>query len=613
MVSKQTQQFTFFTLLLFCSTQHLAVDSARTRNDDFYAKPGSISPFVSSKITENPVYVTPYYVPTGVKTLHDIGIKGKGINIGIIDSRVSCNDVVFKQIHHHFHDFVHVDVNEAEDPDNCNNRATRLAGIAVAKSIFFTGVAPEATLGIYRVFGCTGPTSTSLVLQAITTAIKDQMQIIALPEIAVVDEASTELRTTMEDAARQGVIMIVAASANNFINQQYFSYKNLPVLSVGGFKQEYRLSHWFKEKTTGRRIEFMSTCSNMKYNFGKEMDIIPNKYSGELKDHLNGFKKGGIALVWYKRTEMPDLLEYAKAIGLAGLIIVDGPFKARQKCDIPLFDISIRDALFIKEGYKDNRGYKYIFAEKYGYIKDGSVTVDTAGPQNEPFIPPFYPDILAPSHKIYTTTTRKKKSEPHFSDISAAVAYVAGAVALIAEANQYSSTDIEYVKTLLQNSAVPIKHSDVYSYSPVSYQGAGMINLKKIIDSESIHVKPSSIDVGYGYTNTANIPIRILPLSTTLLSYQLFHIPAEAVLKSSHVIDMLSRTPVAALVSFPKSINLLPKQINKVAIKISPPTNIRQNEIWSYSGYIVLNPNSSFDKLPSNRATFIPYYGTVKG
>ncbi|KAI9592355.1 peptidase S8/S53 domain-containing protein [Syncephalis fuscata] len=259
----------FFTVLL--NFKHFTVDSAKTYENDFHTKPHTHHSYISSKSTGKPFYVTPCYVPTGVEALYAKGIKGKDVKLGIIDSGITLNAKAFERNYNYFYAFVGTDNNQANHSSECNRRGVCLAGIAVAKNNYFTGVAPEATLGIYRVFGCTGSTSTSLVLKAIAAAIKNQIKIIVLPEIAIVDEYNT---------ARQGVIMIVAVSVNNFIKQQYFSYQGLPVLSVGGFKQEYRLSHWFEEKTTGHCIEFMSSCLNMSYNFNKEADIIPKNING---------------------------------------------------------------------------------------------------------------------------------------------------------------------------------------------------------------------------------------------------------------------------------------------------------------------------------------------
>ncbi|KAI9596697.1 hypothetical protein BDF19DRAFT_438345, partial [Syncephalis fuscata] len=234
------------------------------------------------------------------------GLQRKRCEIGIIDSGINLRAAAFEGNYKYNHKFVAAKYDQVKDWFKCNKLGIGLAGIAVAKTNYFTGVAPEVTFGSYRVFGCTGSTSTSLVLQAIKAAIKDQMKIIVLPDIAIVDEYDTQLGQEIEDAQ----------------NMQYFSYQGLPVLSVGGFKQEYRLSHWFEEKTTGRRIEFTSSCSNMSYNFNKEADIIPKNIKGKLIEYT-GLKRQDIALVWYDKSKMPYFLEYAKSIGMAGLIIVN--------------------------------------------------------------------------------------------------------------------------------------------------------------------------------------------------------------------------------------------------------------------------------------------------
>ncbi|KAI9597305.1 peptidase S8/S53 domain-containing protein [Syncephalis fuscata] len=546
----QTHQFITFVLLLLCSTQHFIIGSTKIYDDNFYAIANSRHPVISSKITGKPIYVTPYYVPTGIQALHTVGFKGKGVKLGIIDSGINLRATAFEGNYEYNHKFIAAKYGQFKDRSKCNKRGIGLAGIAVAKTNYFTGVAPEATLGTYCVFGCEGPTSSSIVLQALTTAVyKDQMKIIVLPEIAIADESSTQLRLTIEDAAKHGVIMIVAATVNNFIDQQHFSYKNLPVLGVGGAKQKYRLSHWFEEKTTGRRIEFTSRCSDMSYSFG-EVDIFPNDPIGAPDGQFNGLHQGGIALIWYRKTEINAILKLAKTIGMTALIIVNDSYKLKQQCDTPLFSISEEDALFIKKGYKNKPRYKYIFAEKYGYTKYGSVAVDTAGPQDQPFIPPFYPDILAPSYDVYTTTVYEKRGEPHFSDISAAVAYVAGATALIVELNRNRLIGIGYIKAVLQNSAVPVKDRGVNYYAPALYQGAGMINLNKLIDARSIRAEPSSVNMGYTYAKVANVPIKISSLSATSLSYSFLHIPTAAVPRLPHTIDMSLRSSVIAEVFF---------------------------------------------------------------
>jgi hypothetical protein len=49
------------------------------------------------------------------------------------------------------------------------------------------------------------------------------MNIITLPEIEFTDDNANQLRTTIEYAVNEDIIMIVAANKNNFISLGYFS------------------------------------------------------------------------------------------------------------------------------------------------------------------------------------------------------------------------------------------------------------------------------------------------------------------------------------------------------------------------------------------------------
>ncbi|KAI8055188.1 peptidase S8/S53 domain-containing protein, partial [Syncephalis plumigaleata] len=94
---------------------------------------------------------------------------GTGYKIGIIDSGV---DYLHPDLGGCFgagckiaygYDFVgdaYTGMNEprpdADPMDECNGHGTHVAGIIGASSSIAPGVAPGATLGAYRVFGCQG-------------------------------------------------------------------------------------------------------------------------------------------------------------------------------------------------------------------------------------------------------------------------------------------------------------------------------------------------------------------------------------------------------------------------------------------------------------------------
>lgn len=60
-----------------------------------------------------------------------------------------------------------------DDPLDCGGHGTHVSGIIGANAPTFTGVAPNATLGMYRVFGCTGGTANDILIAAFIAAFND--------------------------------------------------------------------------------------------------------------------------------------------------------------------------------------------------------------------------------------------------------------------------------------------------------------------------------------------------------------------------------------------------------------------------------------------------------
>jgi subtilisin family serine protease len=146
---------------------------------------------------------TSKYINTGYSNLPQIqadriqalGNKGKGVKIGIIDSGV---DYTRTPLGGCFgpgckiaggYDFVGDDYDGTNDPvpdddpfDNCYPHGTFVAGIIGANDNEYnvTGVAPEASLYQYRIFGCTGASSDDLVIMAMQRAFNDGVDVINL-------------------------------------------------------------------------------------------------------------------------------------------------------------------------------------------------------------------------------------------------------------------------------------------------------------------------------------------------------------------------------------------------------------------------------------------------
>jgi subtilisin family serine protease len=106
---------------------------------------------------------------------------------------------------------------ESADPgSSCANHGTHVTGIigALANDLGFSGVAPAATLGHYRVLGCTGDVGEDVLVAALMRAYNDGVQIISMSIAGGVGWTDlTPSQILSEHLSSQGV-HIVAAGGN---------------------------------------------------------------------------------------------------------------------------------------------------------------------------------------------------------------------------------------------------------------------------------------------------------------------------------------------------------------------------------------------------------------
>ncbi|KAI9047025.1 hypothetical protein LZ554_009099 [Drepanopeziza brunnea f. sp. 'monogermtubi'] len=133
---------------------------------------------------------------TGVNKLHRLGIKGKGIKIGIIDTGIDYRHPAlgggfgpgFKV--EGGYSFIDDEGVVASSPDplaTCllGGHGTHVAGIVGMIPLNGTGfdivgVAPEASIYAYRVFGCNGDSGSYLVLAAMSKALEDGVDVLSM-------------------------------------------------------------------------------------------------------------------------------------------------------------------------------------------------------------------------------------------------------------------------------------------------------------------------------------------------------------------------------------------------------------------------------------------------
>ncbi|RKP26432.1 peptidase S8/S53 domain-containing protein [Syncephalis pseudoplumigaleata] len=468
------------------------------------------SPIYVSQITGKSFSMMPYYHATGIDSLHKrYEYGGAGVTIAILDHGIDYKQYAFADTATQTrriafeHDFVGDQFDGVRHRREsrtayarCNDHGTNMAGIMAAKTKTFVGIAPQARLGIYRVFGCLGPTSTSVVRDALRMATLHRADIITMPEIGVLGDAheQSQLQQEIVDAAKAGAIMVAAATSNNYLASQqtlHFSYARLPVLSVGGALLPYRMSHWFSVAGAPLvRIRFTSPCSAMDYSFGA-VGIVPlDALRVSDASRIDVDVSNTVILVTDRQSNGDDddrLLQRYLNKGALG-IVTTLPDWREQSCSKAIFKISHADAELINGLCKLSPRHRLVFNGEHGnFDEGGQILVDTMDKPRSYGTPVVKPDILAPSRNIFTTGIDDAERYVRFSGPSAAVAYMAGALALYKRAKRPQAINLAQIKNAFRSTATPVYYAmSSNGRMTARYTAAGLLHVESAIYN-SIH------------------------------------------------------------------------------------------------------------------------------
>ncbi|KAI9270392.1 peptidase S8/S53 domain-containing protein [Phascolomyces articulosus] len=463
---------------------------------------------------------------TQVERVHrELGFWGDGITVGVIDTGV---DYYHPALGGGFgpgykvaigYDLVG-DTFNVSDPssihpqdtplDSCqqpSRHGTHVSGIIAAddKKYNFTGVAPHVTLGMWRIFGCTGSTSNDLVIKAMIMAYEEGCNVINLSLGGVNSWPEDPSAVVADRIAKKNVTMVIAAGNEGAKGAFMISSPSTgyDVISVASVDNEYSLQPMFFVDSTGDQFPY--TLSSTTNNFvNSTLVAYSNNSDDNDDDACPGTKPdndltGHIVLVKRGSCEF-DLKasQIADAGGIAMLVYdKDGAdvFKpTTEVASIPVAAVSHTSGIELLKQLQEGP-LSLSFSNQLYPVKISSAGLvsrfSSVGPTYEFGMKP---DIAGVGGFIFSTLPQRQGSYGILSGTSMASPYVAGVCALYLQAHG-PAKDPLFVREQLQNYAAEVPapgNREIIPLDSPIRQGGGLVQAYDAIQG-GIHITPGKI------------------------------------------------------------------------------------------------------------------------
>lgn len=597
------------------------------------------------------------HVMTGVDKLRAEGFLGDGIKIAIVDTGIDYNHpalggcfgdgckIAFGT------DLVGDDYTgentpvPTDDPMDCVGHGTHVAGIIAADSTApdFTGVAPNVTLGIYRVFGCTGSTSDDVLIQAYMMAYEAGADIITASvggnsgwseepwavvvsriveagvpcTVAVGNDGGTGVFVASTAATGKGVTAVASVdnvvtpllvknatwSANNSTAQTFGWIPYIPADIANGTYLLYDILNGSNDTSLPCNDNFTLP------DITGKIALIP--YDTYCTDGSGMVAKvtdaNGKYIMWYsaRAGQIYPINGTGYGIDSFGMVTTD---VATQWIETMAAgsQVSVNIITPVYESFSVQNTVNNVTGGYLSYFSSWGPTFEVD----------VKPQFAAPGGSILSTYPLALGGYMVDTGTSMATPFVAGSIALLIEAR--GKTDPATINTILSASAVPKAFNDgesTYSYlAPVPQQGGGLLNVYNAAHAVAV-LNVSSISFNdtanfvksawFEITNTGSESV------TYAISYSssgtVYTLPSDG----NPVPSTFSVGSPPEIVASSAQLSLNPDTITigagesaSVEVTASLPTDLTTSRIPVYSGYITLNGTN-------DESLSLPYMGVA--
>jgi len=570
---------------------------------------------------------------TGVDIAQNsLGLTGAGVRIAIIDSGIDYHHpdlggcfgpgckVAFG------YDFVGDNFNSKTpgstpvpdaDPDDCMGHGTQVAGIAGASG-FIKGVAPGATLGAYRVLGCSGETTPEVLIKAMEQALDDDMRVVNLSLGAPFQWPEYPMAKAASALVDRGVVVV--ASAGNSGSAGLFSASAAgvgdDVIAVASFENLVSTQPAFTVSPDNSRAGFNAIYGAPPPPASGSLPLARTGTTASTADACSALPTGSLAgraaLIRRGTCSAYSKAYHAMNAGAAAVVIYNDvagqyyanvlPSGSNPPIGIPAVTVTATDGATIDGRIAAGATTMTWGSELITEPLPNAGRISSYSSWGLSHTLTLKPDLGAPGGAIYTTLTVEAGRYGSAGGTSMASPHVAGTVALLLEASP--STPARTIRDILQNTAQPGAWSgDATGDTPdcVHRQGAGMLRIDAAL-ARKAHISPARIAAGESQAGPFTQTLTIVNESTGAIVFDISHVPAASTSGSKW-------TPTIAAVG-PATVNPSATSVTvaaggKATVSVTITANPALADGSIYGGYVVFTPQGG----PASATLRVPYAG----
>ncbi|KAJ7141454.1 subtilisin-like protease [Mycena epipterygia] len=586
-----------------------------------YARPAPVSSKVVAPGAAGLPDSESTHVTTGVDKLHALGITGKGVKIGILDTGVDYTHEFlgggfgpgfkiaggFDLVGDNY-DGGNTPVPDSDPLDQCAGHGTHVAGIIgcnPGNPFNISGVAYDATIYAYRIFGCTGGVGDDVIVDGLIMGVKAGMDILTMSLGGSAGWTEGTGSVVSSRIAATGKIVTIAAGNDGDSGSWFTSGPGnaIDAISVASSDNTvFPLQTLTVSGVTHAPIVYFDTFplpvngTLPLYATSNDTTVVDdacNPLPASTPD-LSEF----VVLVRRGTCTFVSKLANIAAFGATTAIIYDNGngFAAITVGDFNAVLIQAEDGVFLGEQLAAGASISVTFPQSGGAVNFPSPTgglvstFTTYGPTNDFY---FKPAITAPGGSILSTYPVPLGSWALDSGTSMATPFMAGSAALLFAVKGKSAAVGLSARTLFESTAQPISSSltDGDPFQTVTQQGAGLVQVYKAIFATTI-LSPAELILNDTAHFAGPQKFTVKNTGKTVKTYTLTHVPAgtAVTVDAGSILPALGPVPLSteyASVTFNKGkFTLFPGQTQQVVANIRPPQGVDATTFPVYSGFI---------------------------